>query len=118
MRNYKIEKASETREYLIFEDQNAKGEKISIEFVRCTDSDYKRSLPKLWKKKGYIDRVLKTYWSIDVMATDKKGTWGRYNPQVKLSEDDKRQIINFEWMFEATPENKKKLIEEVERLAF
>lgn len=118
MRNYKVEKFGKTRELLTFIEKNKKGERIEVEITKCEDSDFKNSLPKLWKRYGYIDRVLPTYWSIDVCATDDNGTWGRYNPQIKLSEDGRRQVLNFDWMFEATPENKEKLITEVERLAF
>lgn len=121
MRKYTVEKMSETRELITFAELNAKGEKIQIELVKGTYSGHNYSLPYLWKKHGYIDRILETYWSITTYATEngRKGTcWRRYNPQTKLSEDGKRQVINFEWMFEATEENRQKLIAEVERLAF
>ena len=61
--------------------------------------------------------MLETYWSVEVYVTDTEGTcWGRYNPQTKLSEDKKRLVINFDWMFEATEENKEKILNEVYRL--
>lgn len=121
MRKYTVERMSETRELITFAELNAKGEKIQIELVKGTYAGHNYSLPYLWKKHGYIDRILETYWSITTYATEDggKGTcWGRYNPQTKLSDDGKRQVIDFAWMFEATEENRKKLIEEVERLAF
>ena len=90
---------------------------IIIELNKCEDCNLQNSLPKLWKKQGYIDRVLETYWGIQTYVTDAEGnSFGRYNPQHKLSEDGKRIVINFEWMFEATPENKERLINEVYRL--
>ena len=89
-----------------------------IEITRCEDDkDYKKSLPKLWYKNGYIDRVLETYWCIGTYVTDSEGgQCGKYNPQTKLSEDGKRRVINFDWMMEATEENKEKLINEAYRL--
>ena len=121
MRKYTVENRSKYTELITFDELNSKGEKIQLEIVKCTHPGGKHSLPYLWKKHGYIDRILETYWSITTYATEDGGKgscWGRYNPQTKLSEDGKRQVINFEWMFEATEENRQKLIEEVERLAF
>ena len=86
MRKYTVEKMSETRELITFAELNAKGEKIQIELVKGTYSGHNYSLPYLWKKHGYIDRILETYWSITTYATENggKGTcWGRYNPQTK-----------------------------------
>lgn len=118
-KDYTIEQVAETRWFYKFTETNKKGEKIVIELSLCKDdANYKNSLPKLWNKNGYIDRVLSTYWSIEVYVTDTEGScWGKYNPQIKRSEDGKRNVINFEWMFEATEENKQKLINEVYRLA-
>lgn len=79
MRKYTVEKMSETRELITFAELNAKGEKIQIELVKGTYSGHNYSLPYLWKKHGYIDRILETYWSITTYATENggKGTcWG------------------------------------------
>jgi hypothetical protein len=55
-----------------------------------------------------------THWSISTYVTDTEGNcYGRYNPQSKISEDGKRTVLNFDWMFEATEENKEKLLNEV-----
>ena len=107
-----------TRWFLRFADTNKKGETLIIELSKCEDDkDYKKSLPKLWKKGGYIDRVLETHWSIETYVEDSEGrSWGMYNPQHKLSDDKKRMVIDFDWMFEATEENKEKLINEVYRI--
>ena len=121
MRKYTVEKMSETRELITFEGVNSKNEKIQMELTRCESEGKAGSLPYLWKKKRYMDRILKNWWCLSTFATEDAGNgtcWGRYNPQEKISEDGKRRVINFEWMFEATEENRKKLIEEVERLAF
>lgn len=108
-----IEQITETRSLYTFTEPNAKGEKIVAELVKCSNSN-----PATWKKRGFIDKALETYWSIEVYVTDTEGNcWGRYNPQHKLSEDGKRMVINFDWIFEATEENKKMLIDEVYRIA-
>ncbi|MGL5329291.1 MAG: hypothetical protein ACRDD7_08485 [Peptostreptococcaceae bacterium] len=101
-----------------FKDKNKKGESLLIDFTYCqNDVSYSRSLPNLWFKNGYIDRILETYWCIDVEIKDTEGrSWRKYEPTSKLSEDKKRMVINFEWMLEATEENKQKLIDEVYRL--
>lgn len=113
------EMVKNTRWFVTFEELNSKGEEISIEFSRCTNPGGKNSLPYLWKKNGFINRILENWWSIQVYVTDSDGRCrGAYNPTSKLSEDGKRMVINFAWMLEATEENAKKLFNEVERLAF
>lgn len=117
-KEYTIKQMAETRWFYTFTEPNAKGEKLVIEIMKCTNSGGNHSLPVLWHKNGMIDRVLETYWSIETYATDTEGMcYGRYNPQSKLSDDSKRAVINFDWMFEATEENKEKLIDEVYKLA-
>lgn len=109
-----IEQITETRSLYTFTEPNAKGEKIVAELVKCSNSN-----PATWKKRGFIDKALETYWSIEVYVTDTEGNcWGRYNPQHKLSEDGKRMVINFDWIFEATEENKEKLIDETLKIFY
>ncbi|EQB4341419.1 hypothetical protein ACYJ2U_001803 [Clostridium botulinum] len=117
-KEYTIKQMTESRWFYTFTDTNEKGEKMIIELSKCEDDpSFKNSLPKLWKKHGAIDRVLKTYWGIETYVKDTEGnSFGMYNPQHKLSKDKKRMVINFDWMFEATRENKEKLINEVYRL--
>lgn len=98
-------------------DSNKKEETLTIELVECTNPGGKNSLPYLWYKAGYTCKVLNTYLCIHTYCRDSEGNcFGRYNPQTKRSEDGKRNIINFEWMFENTEENKQKLINEAIRL--
>ena len=118
-KDYQVEERVEGKVWLYtFKDINTKGEKVCFELIKTEDDPtWKNSLAKLWKKNGFIDRVLETHWSIKVYCYDTEGyCYGRYNPQSKLSEDGKRAVINFDWMFEATEENKEKLINEVYRL--
>lgn len=116
-KDFIIEQRAESRWVYKFTEINKKGETLLIEICKCNNLGGNNSLPHLWHKKGYINRELETYWSIDSCITDTEGNcWGAYNPQVKLSEDEKRHVINFDWMFEATDENLQKLIDEVFRL--
>lgn len=119
MKNFKIEKLAETRELITFTEPNSKGEKIAVEFTKCIpDNSRKYSLPRIWKKNGHISKLLNSYWCIDTYVTDDKGCWGRYNPQTKLSDDGKRSLINFDFMLEATEENKQLLLDEIVTRAF
>ena len=120
MRKYKVEEmAKDTRWFVTFEERNKKGEEIVIEFSRCTNPGGKNSLPYLWKKNGFINRILENWWSVQVYVTDKDDRCrGAYDPTGKLSDDGKRIVINFEWMLEATEENAKKLFEEIKKRAF
>lgn len=113
-----------------FTGKNKNGETIEFSIDRCGDWDKptdKNSLPYLWKKNGYIDRVLPNYWHVSTYATDKNGNcYGVYNPQekhlIRTDENGKtiesRMVIDFDFMFEATEENKQKIIAEIEKRAF
>lgn len=116
-KEYTVKQMAGTRWFYTFTESNAKGETLTIELSLCTNWGGSHALPILWKQHGYIDRVLETYWCISTYAKDTEGNcYGRYNPQDKLSEDGKRAVINFDWMFEATEENREKLIDEAFRL--
>ncbi len=113
-KEYTVEQMAGTRWFYTFIEPNAKGEKIVMELSKCTNPGGSNAIPVLWNKHGYMDRVLETYWSIQTYVTDTEGyCHGMYNPQEKPG----RYEINFNWMFEATEENKEKLIDEVYRLA-
>lgn len=114
--NYTVNQSTPTVFWLTFNEKNKKGESLIIELTFCEDdANYKKSLPKLWHKKGYINRVLETYWCVDTYVKDSEGrSWGAYNPQTKM--ENGRSVINFDWMMEATEENKEKLINEVYRI--
>lgn len=82
---------------------------IEIEFVKI-ENDYKGHFINLWYKKGFIKEPLENYWNVIVYAYDKEGNcYGRYNPQI-LPHGTK---INFDWILEATEENKKRILHEI-----
>ena len=108
-----IEKKSEHRTFYKFTEKNKKGETLVVEISETyVDNSLKSdTLPKLWKKYGFTNRLYDSYLSIDRYVTDKQGIcWGRYNPTKKLAEDGKRNIINFDYMLEVSEENKKYLL--------
>lgn len=106
---YTIEKMSEIREFYHFNDRNSKGERIEVEFVKI-ENNHKGHLINLWYKKGFIKKQLENYWHITVYAYDKEGTcYGKYNPQIFPHVAK----INFDWILEATEENKKRILHEI-----
>lgn len=103
-----------TRKFCCFNDRNSKGERIEVEFVKV-ENDYKEHLINVWYKKGFIKERLKSYWHVTVYAYDEKGAcWGRYNPQI-LPGGTK---INFDWVLEATEENKESILHEIIKRAY
>lgn len=120
-KEYIVEQVAKTRWFYKFMEPNSKGETLTIELSKCRNTGGTNSLPYLWKKKGYTNRILTTYWSISTYVRDTEGAcYGRYNPQTKVEVNPEtgnpHPVINFDWMFEATEENKQKLIDEVYRL--
>ena len=110
-----IEKMSQTREFYHFNDRNSKRERIEIEFTKV-ENDNNRHLINLWYKKGFIKEQLESYWQVTVYAYDKEGNcYGKYNPQILPYETRITKInrINFDWILEATKENKERILKEI-----
>ena len=99
-----------------FVDKNNKGESLVVVLHRLiTDMEDKKTLPNLWKKEGYIEDVKATYWHVETYAEDTENNcFMGYNPQVKA--EDKRRVINFEWILEGTEENRQKILGEIYNL--
>lgn len=115
MMNYEMELRNGSVTWYKVTEPNEKGETLGIELVECTNLGGKNSLPYLWYRDGFTDKILETYLSINTYCTDSEGRCSRkYNPQVKKSNN--RSVINFDWLFENTEENRQKLINEVIRL--
>lgn len=99
-----------------FEDKTPRGENIIVDLSRCENSGSVYSLPNLWKKYGYINKVLDTWIGVNVFVTDKAGNCRRdYDPTIIL---DKGPQINFAWTLEDTPENRDRILAEICRRAF
>lgn len=98
--------------WFTFADRNALGEEIVVEFRKNENTHGKHSLPAMWKRKGFIDKEPETWWGVQTYVTDRQDRCsGKYNPTTK---DGK---LNFEWLLEATEENRQKIIDEIYRRA-
>lgn len=117
MKDFKITYQTDYRTVYVSNIKNKKGESIIIEISRSVyENENKNSLPNLWKKHGYTTHLYNTALWIDCEVRDKDGnSYRKYEPTSKLSEDKKRYVVNFEWLFEATEENEKKLLNETVR---
>ena len=90
--------------------KNAKQETMTIEIVHCENPGGKNSLPYLWYKNGWTDKVMESYINCHTYVHDSEGgCYGGYNVTEKY--DGKRNVINFDWLLEDTEENRKKIIE-------
>lgn len=129
MREYKeiINNNGGRYQLLRFTDRNAKNEQIEIELTYSGDfsATEKSSLPYLWKKQGYTKKFLPNYWTVRVYAINSDGnTREFYNPTIKLKREPRecglynRIVIDFDFMMTATDENKKRIIDEIEKRAF
>ena len=108
---YTIEKMNPkgTREFYHFNDRNSNDERIEIEFTKV-ENDYKGHLLNVWYKEGFIKEKLENYWHVEVYVYDEEGNcYGKYNPQI-LPHGTK---INFDWILEATEENKEAILNEI-----
>lgn len=107
-----IEKMSDRRYYIHV------GKNFIVEITICEhDLTSKHDLMNVWHKAGYITEKLPTHISIDTYFTDDNGNcWGYYNPTIKLSDDGKRSVVDFEFLREYTPENAAELIAEAIRM--
>lgn len=115
--NYTVEQRTKAATWYTFAEQNSKGERLQVEISECRpDNLDKNSLPNLWKKHGYTEKRLESYFSVRTYATDPEGVCrGRYNPQEETQNGSPQRSINFAWMLEVTEENREKLLREIYR---
>lgn len=109
---FNVEKITDTRYRYTYKNKNKSGESLMVEFslINCDGEE----LPKLWKKHKYTDKLYKSYISVSSYVTDADGIEKeKYNPTIKLSDDKKRYVINFDWLLEISEENKQKLLNEI-----
>lgn len=94
------------------------GDRFTVDIMRVDSNlNSRNSLMKIWKKAGYIPAVLPSYLVVNTYYTDIHGNcWGWYNVTVKRSEDGKRQVLDFDYLREATPENEAELLAECIRM--
>ena len=120
MRIENVKKCSTSNYSGEFSELNSKGERITYLLTKTVpDNNSSNSLPRLWVKKGITKHLYKSYWNLYVFVHTPDGKcYDKYNPTYKSRKDGKGQELNFEWVLEATNENKEKLLDELERRAF
>lgn len=98
-----------------FKDKNRKGETVLFDLTVFENDGSKSSLPLIWKNRGLVKRVFRSVLLVEVFAIDEKNNCrSDYNPTI-AGESHK---IDFSWIMEDTPENRARLISEIERRAF
>lgn len=92
------------------------GDRFTVEITAVSvDLANKNDLMNIWKKCGYISEVLPSWLSVNTCYTDNAGnSWGIYNIAEKRG--GTRNVINFDYIREATPENELELVAECIRL--
>lgn len=113
--NVNIQKMTDTRAFYEFKEKNNKNEKLVVEITDCYyDNTSKNSLPNLWFRNGYTNKLYDNALHVDCYCYDEKNNcFSKYNPTIKLSGDKKRNVINFKWLLEVSKKNKEKIIKEI-----
>ena len=127
---YKVQQESDNRWLVSFKSK--RGEQVTVEFERIITPEKrsKNDLMAQWVAHGFLPAILPTRWHISTWAYDKDGNcFGWYNPTIKEQfykdwnhdrqeyELNSRNVINFDWMLEATEQNAQKIFAEVLRMA-
>ncbi len=96
---------------VIFTEKNSLNESLMLQINEVYPPKCENSLPILWKKLGFTDKILDSYLILDVYVIDENSyEYHKYNPQIAKNEDGNREI-NFDYMLEVSEANMYKLIE-------
>ena len=99
-----------------FIEKNGLNESLILQINEVYPLKTENSLPVLWKKYGYTDKILDNYLILDVCVIDENGyEYHKYNPQIAKKSDGNRSI-NFDYMLEVSEANMYKLIDNVYNL--
>ena len=94
-----------------FTEKNSLNEMLILQINEVYPPKCENSLPNLWKKHGFTDKILDNYLILDVCVIDENGyEYHKYNPQIAKKSDGNRSI-NFDYMLEVSEANMYKLIE-------
>ena len=94
-----------------FKEKNHLNEALILQINEVYPPKCENSLPNLWKKYGFTDKILDSYYILDVYVIDENGyEYHKYNPQITKNIDGNRSI-NFDYMLEVSEVNMYKLIE-------
>lgn len=111
-----VDKFVEGKEVIKFSNKRGESVELWITSIKA-DKEYKNDLMNLWVKNNYCNFIERRL-DIETFATDVKGNcYNWYNPSIKMSEDKKRLVINFDWILEDNESNRNKIIAEVVRLS-
>lgn len=106
---YEIQKTNYGVTWINVLQKNPRGETMKICITECKNHGGKHALPVLWYQAGYTRKIFNTYLCVDTYVYDSEGGCrSDYNPTVLPS----GRAIDFTWLFENTPDNKQKLIDE------
>ena len=96
-----------------FKEKNYLNEVLILQINEVYPPKCKNSLPNLWKKYDFTDKILDSYYILDVCVIDENGyEYHKYNPQIAKKSDGNRSI-NFDYMLEVSEANMYKLIDNV-----
>ena len=99
-----------------FIEKNNFNESLILQINEVYPPKCENSLPNLWKKYGFTDKILDNYLILDVCVIDENGyEYHKYNPQIAKKSDGNRSI-NFDYMLEVSEANMYKLIDSVYNL--
>ena len=99
-----------------FIEKNDFNESLILQINEVYPPKCENSLPNLWKKLGFTDKILDNYLILDVCVIDENGyEYHKYNPQIAKKSDGNRSI-NFDYMLEVSEANMYKLIDSVYNL--
>lgn len=107
--------------------KDAKNREVRVYFHKVeTEPGKSYDLMTAWVKAGYMKRHLPSYWTVSVEVEDDGLTWNgnkfgygldkdyrRYDDKGKLVES--HYVIDFDWILEATEDNKQLLLNEIKR---
>lgn len=113
---FTLKQHTNTSYEVIFTEENALNERLILYINEVYPPNNEKSLPNLWKKLGYTDKLLESYYMLDVCVIDENGyEYHKYNPQITKKVDGNR-TINFDYMLEVNEKNMYKLINDVYNL--
>ena len=111
-----LKQRTDTSYEVRFIEKNNLNEYLILQINEVYPPKCENSLPNLWKKLGFTDKILDNYYILDVCVIDENGyEYHKYNPQIAKNEDGNREI-NFDYMLEVSEANMYKLIESVYNL--
>ena len=106
-----LKQRTSTSYEVIFTEKNSLNEALILQINEVYPPKCENSLPNLWKKYGFTDKILDSYYILDVYVIDENSyEYHKYNPQITKNIDGNRSI-NFDYMLEVSEANMYKLIE-------